>query len=369
MTTPSPFTPKPIKTRVGLHAALCMLAVLTLSHLAGGVAETDKIKRLGGGRYLVSLLEVRPATGLSALRLSGPANLGGHIVVVVGSSDSVRFEINKIVRVESEETAATFMQGIKVTPRQEGGGVMNLDIVTPAKAPWEGSDEGITLDLTITVPPRWDVEIDARYFEYDLRGPFRDVKITTQYGRAKLQDVSRRADVRGEYTSVELADVKGAINVATTYANIDVRRAVSDPDHPVHLENSYGPISVSELVGSIVARTEYAPIRLDRVSLVGMPTRLSGQNVSVDADIAEFGNAKLEIQTSHSPVRLNVPSRLSARLNLSVGMGGTIRTRGLTIQTHENLLGNGRLEGICGAGEGVIDIDVSGPSVIELRGK
>ena len=362
-------TPKLIRTCAGLCLALSTLVVFTLIRPAWGVAEADKIKRLGGGRYLVSLLEVRPATGLSALRLSGPTNLGGHIVVAVGSPDSVRIEINKIVRVESEETAVKFMQDIKVTPRQVGGGVLNLDVVTPANAPWEGSEWGITLDLTITVPPRWDVEIDARYFDYDLRGPFRDVKITTQHGRAKLQDVSRRVDVRGEYTGVELADVKGEINVATTYANVDVRGAVSDPDHPVRLENSYGPISVSELVGSVVAQTEYAPIRLDRVSLVGMPTRLSGENVSVDADIAEFGNAKLEIQTSHSPVKVNVPSRLSARLNLSVGMGGTIRTRGLTIQTHENLLGSGRLEGICGAGEGVIDIDVAGPSVIELRGK
>jgi hypothetical protein len=290
-------------------------------------------------------------------------------VIAVGSPDSVRIEINRIARVESEETAVRFMQDIEVTSRREEGSVLHLDVTTPANALWQGTDWGVTLDLTITLPPSWDVEIDARYFEYDLRGPFRDVKITTQHGRAKLQDVSRRTDVRGEFTGIELVDVEGAVDVATTYADIDVRRAVSDPDHPVRLENSYGLIRVSELVGSLVAQTEYAPIRLERVSLVGMATRLSGENVQVDADIAEFGNAKLEIQTSHAPVRVYVPSRLSARLNLSVGMGGTIRTRGLTIQTHEDLLGSGRLEGVCGSGAGVIDIDVSGPSVIELNGK
>jgi hypothetical protein len=346
-----------------------MLATFTMGRPAWGVAESDKLKRLGGGRYLTSAIEVRPALGSSSLRLSGPSNLGGHIIIVVGAPDSVRVEISKIVRVESEKAAVEVLQDIKVTARQEGSGVFSVDVVTPANAPWEGSEWGITLDLTIVVPPRWDIEIDARYFEYDLRGPFRDVKITTQHGRAKVQDVSRRVDVHGEYTGVELADIKGAIDVATTYANIDVRRVVSDPDHSVRLENSYGPISVTELVGSIVAETEYAPIRLDRISLIGMTTRLSGENVSVDADIAEFGNAKLEIQTSHSHIKVLVPSRLSARLNLSVGVGGTIRTRGLAIQTHEDLLGSGRLEGICGSGEGIIDIDASGPAVIDLRGK
>lgn len=368
MIEPVPSTRRPFGTHAGLSVLMGLLVVLAWCHLSWGVGEADKMKRLGGGRYLLSTVEVLPAAGLSALRINGPSNLGGHIVVVTGGADSIRLEVNKILRVESEETATKIMQDIKVTPRQSAGAV-NLDISTPANAMWQGTDWGITLDMTIEVPEQWDIEIDARYFEYDLRGPFRDVQLTTQHGRAKLQAVSRRTEIRGEYTGIELSDIKGAVDVATTYADLDVRRIVSDPDHPVQLENSSGPITITELVGSVVAQTENAPIRLDRVSLVGAPSRLSGDNVRVEADIAEFGSAKLEIQTSHSPVRVTVPSRLSARLNLSVGTGGTIRTRGLTIQTHEDLLGNGRLEGICGSGEGVIDIDVSGPTVIELIGK
>ncbi|MBI5867435.1 MAG: hypothetical protein HZB43_03965 [candidate division Zixibacteria bacterium] len=346
-----------------------ILAAVSLSRICMAAAEDDKIKRLGGGRYLVSSVQVLDATGISTLRVEGPGNLAGHVVVTADARDSVRIETNRIVRVQSEEMASRFLEEIKVNTRLNESGVLSLEIITPRAAPWEGSEWSVTLDLTITIPPRWDFESDAKFFEYDLRGPFRDVIIMTQHGRAKLQNVSRRVEIHGEYTSIELADIKGAVDVSTTYAKVDVRRVVCDPDRSVQVENSYGPISVSELVGSVVAQTEYAPIRLDRVSLIGQPTRISGENVTVDADIAEFGSAKLDIHTSRSPVKIQVPTSLSARLNLSVGSGGTIRTRGLTIQTHEDLLGNGRLEGICGKGAGVIDIDVSGSSVIELRGK
>ncbi len=345
------------------------LAVVSVGRICLAAADDDKIKRLGGGRYLVSSLQVLDASGVSTLRIEGPGNLAGHVVVTSGARDSIRIETNRIVRVQSEDMALRFLEEIKVNTRLNEGGVLSLEIITPSAAPWEGSEWSVTLDLTIVIPPRWDFESDAKFFEYDLRGPFRDVKILTQHGRARLQDVLRSVQIHGEYTGIELADIKGAVDVSTTYAKVDVRRVVCDPEKSVQVENSYGPISISELVGSVVAQTEYAPIRLDRVSLIGQPTRISGENVTVDADIAEFGSAKLDIQTSRSPVKIQVPASLSARLNLSVGSGGTIRTRGLTIQTHEDLLGSGRLEGICGKGAGVIDIDVSGPSVIELRGK
>jgi hypothetical protein len=54
---------------------------------------------------------------------------------------------------------------------------------------------------------------------------------------------------------------------------------------------------------------------------------------------------------------------------VAVGSTGTIRTSGLEIQTHPNLLGTRRLEGICGSGDGIIDIRSSGPALVEIRGR
>jgi hypothetical protein len=328
----------------------------------------DKIQSLGGGRYLAAEEQSVSARGQETLRLSSPPNLSGHIVMTTDRTDSVVVNINKVLRVESAQIAADLDEEIRVDIASVDK-VVRIDIHTPSGAPWEGSDWGVTLDLEITVPPGWDLDFDTRYFEYDLTGPFRDVRIATEFGRVKLSKVTRQTDVRGSYTGIELADVKGEISARTSYADLDVRRAISEVDHPVRLANSNGSITVVELAGAVVAETEYAPITLDKISLVGSTSRIMGNGAAVDFSIVEFGRARLEIESSYSPVRLQVPSHLSARLNVSVGASGTIRTSGLEIQTHPDLLGHRRLEGTCGKGGGVIDIRATGASLVEIAGR
>jgi hypothetical protein len=351
-----------------LLTAATILMLIALTSDAAGVTGLDKIQSLGGGRYLAVDQKSVPASARGTLMLSTPQNLGGHIVMNAGARDSVVVSINKVLRVESAQIAADLDTEIRVEITRVEEAV-RIDVRTPSGAPWEGTNWGVTLDLEVSVPSGWDLDFDTRYFEYDLTGPFRDVRIVTEFGRIKLGKVTKRTDVRGSYTSIELADVKGEISARTSYADLDVRRAISEVDHPVRLANSNGPITVVELAGALVAETEYAPITLDKISLVGSTSRVMGNGATLDFSIVEFGRARLEIESGNSPVRLQVPSHLSARLNVSVGSSGTIRTRGLEIQTHPDLLGHRRLEGICGGGDGVIDIRATGTSFVELAGR
>ena len=362
----------PSKRRLVLPLPLvlvtCVLAAVLHSGDAAAATGLEKIQSLGGGRFMVSESRAVTAKGLTSLRLSGPNNLSGHVVMVVGGSDSVIVGISKVLRVESEEIAADLDEEIEVQlqPSEE---MMRIDVRTPTGAPWEGSDWGVTLDLTISVPANWDLSFNTRHFEYDLTGPFKDVSITTEFGRVKLSDVTRRVDIRGNYTGIELADIKGAISARTAYADIDVQRAISDVERPAELINTSGSITVKGLAGALIAETHYAPIRLENISLVGSTSRVIGDNAPIELGIVEFGRARLEVESSYAPIEVRVPSHLSARLNISVGDGGTIRTSGLEIQTHPDLLGSTRLEGICGAGGGIIDIRASGSSLVELQGQ
>jgi hypothetical protein len=349
-------------------AAVIILLVSALAPDAVAVTGLDKIQSLGGGRYLAAEEQSVSARGQEMLLLSSPPNLSGHIVMTVQRTDSVVVSINKVLRVESAQIAADLDAEIRVDITRVDK-MVRIDIHTPSGAPWEGTDWGVTLDLEITVPPAWDLDFDTRYFEYDLTGPFRDVRIVTEFGRVKLSKVTRRTDVRGSYTSIELAEVKGEISSRTSYADLDVRQAISEVEHPVRLANSNGAIKVVELAGAVVAETEYAPITLEKISLVGSTSRIMGNGATVNFSIVEFGRARLEIESGNSPVRLQVPSHLSARLNVSVGNSGTIRTSGLEIQTHPDLLGHRRLEGTCGAGDGVIDIRATGASLVEIAGR
>jgi hypothetical protein len=348
--------------------AVVLCGGLLANQNARAATELDKIQSLGRGRYLVTEERSEPARDLDGLTLSGPQNLSGHIVMTVGKPDSVWIKISKVMRVESVEIAAELDGEIDVQLRPRGK-AMRIDIQTPTGAPWEGSNWSVTLDLMIIVPANWILDFDTRHFEYDLEGPFGDVRLITEFGRVKLTDVTRSVDVRGSYTGIELADIRGVLSAKTAYADLAVRRAIPAVDQPARLANDNGPITVTELAGAVIVETRYAPIRMDQLSLVGSTSRVLGESDSIDLNIVAFGDARLDIQSSYAPVTITVPTHLSARLNVTVGKGGTIRTSGLEIQTHPDLLGDRRLEGICGAGEGGIDIRASGMSQVELRGQ
>ncbi|MEW5874679.1 MAG: hypothetical protein AB1752_05805 [Candidatus Zixiibacteriota bacterium] len=344
-----------------------LIVFLTGSDWSYGVAGRDGLQSLGGGRYRSEVLSAVPAKGLSGLKITGSPNIGGQIILTTGPSDSVRAQITEILRGESPEIAAEMEENITVELRPAGN-QLRLSIKTPAGAPWEGTDRGVSVDITMSIPRDWDVDIDARYFEYDMDGPFRDVVINTEFGKVKLNDVTRSTDVRGSYTSIELSDVRGNVAARTSYADLSVRQAIPAADRPVKLGNNSGAITVEELAGAVIAETQYAPIILSEVSLIGGTTRIYCQAAPVDVSINEFGRAQLDIRTSQSPVTLNVPKHLSARMNVQVGRGGTIHAGGLVIQTHADQLSRNRLEGICGNGGGIIDIEATGASMVSIQG-
>jgi len=363
MMRPAPRLPSRFPAIVAASLAIAV-AGLAVPACAQGV----KIQRLGGGRYMTEMVRQISARGLSQLSLTGPSNLGGNITVIARPTDSVRMEMVKIFKAPSEEMAAAWEQEITFD-LSPSGSILQVEVRTRRGAPWEGTNWSARVELTVTVPFNWDLDIKARFFEFDLAGPFSSASVHTEFGRVKLEKVAKRTDVTGSYTGIELADVRGEITARTSYADLEVSGAIPAADKAARLENSFGPITVREFAGAIDAETRNAPISLSEVVLVGSGSSLRGANAPIEAEILEFGDAQLEIRNGNAPVTLKVPRSVSARLNLSVGGGGLIHTDGLTIQTRVDLLRTGHLEGVCGSGQGLIDIDVTGFGQIELAGK
>lgn len=347
------------------------LSALALSALiaTGNVvyAQGVKIQSLGGGRYMTETVREIPIGDMRTLRIIGPENLGGSITVTTGSAQAGELEMLKIFKVGSESEAAAFDRDIQFNIKTLKE-VLELEVLSRINAPWEGKEQSARVEISITIPEGWDFEFRGRFFEMDLPGPFRRADIQTEYGRIKLANVTQKTRVVGNYTGIELSKVKGDIVAQTSYADLIMRDAIPSAERPARLTDINGSIVVEKLAGAVVAESENAPIFLSDVVLLGAGSSLRATNGMIKADISEFGNAELDIQNSNGAVILRVPENLSARLNCSVGTGGSIQTGGLTIQTHANLFGMGRLEGVIGSGKGLIDIDVTGPGQIGIQG-
>jgi hypothetical protein len=349
---------------------LCLSAfALTVLVSTGDVvhAQGVKIQSLGGGRYMTETVREIPIADLSTLRIIGPENLGGSITVTTGSSQAGELEMLKIFKVGSESEAAAFDRDIQFNIKTLKD-VLELEVLSRINAPWEGKEQSARVEISITIPEGWDFEFRGRFFEMDLPGPFRRADIQTEYGRIKLANVTQKTRVVGNYTGIEMSKVKGDIVAQTSYADLIVRDAIPSAERPARLTDFNGSIVIEKLAGAVVAESENAPIFLSDVVLLGAGSSLRATNGMIKADISEFGNAELDIQNTNGAVILRVPQNISARLNCSVGTGGSIQTGGLVIQTHADLFGIGRLEGVVGSGKGLIDIDVTGPGQIGIQG-
>lgn len=353
-------------------AANCLFATLLAIAAAGltnavAWAQDVKIQRLGGGRYMTETVRESPIGGMRTLRITGPENLGGSIVVSTKVTETVRLELRKIFRVASETEAASFERDIQYELTTSGTAI-DLEISTRSGAPWKGNEQTARVEITLTIPPDWDIEIRGRFFEMDLAGPFRRADVETEYGRIKLVNVTQKSRLVGNYTGIEMSNIKGEIVAQTTFADLVLRDAIPSAERPAQLTDKNGSIVVEKLAGAVIAESDNAPIFLSNVVLLGAGSSLRTANGMIKAEISEFGNAELDIRNSNGPVILQLPKSLSARLNCSVGTGGSIQTGGLDIQTHANLLGIGHLEGTIGSGKGVIDIDVTGPGQVGIQG-
>jgi hypothetical protein len=356
-----------ISSRMNSALILSVVATSVLSLTPEAIrAQGVKIQNLGGGRYMTESVREIPIGNSRSLHISGPENLGGSISVRTGAAQSVRLELLKIFKVGSEAEAATLEREIKYELRQSD--VLELEVSTRAGAPWEGKEHPARVELTLTIPADWDLEIRGRFFEMDLAGPFRRTEIQTEYGRIKLTGVTQKTRVVGSYTAIELSKIKGEIVAQTSFSDLVVRDAIPSAERPARLSNVNGSIVVEKLAGAVIAESENAPIFLSDVVLLGAGSSLRARNGMIKADISEFGNAELDIRNDNGAVILRVPKALSARLNCVVGTGGSIHTGGIEVQTHPDLLSVGRLEGIIGSGKGVIDIDVTGPGQIGIQG-
>lgn len=352
-------------TKLSTAAALLTMALLGMWPQSAHT-QSVKIQNLGGGRYMTESVREVPVGNMRALRILGPENLGGSIIVMTGSTQNVRLELRKIFKVGTEAEAATLEREIQYELRPSES--LELEITTRTTAPWEGSEHAARVEITMTVPSGWDLEIRGRFFEMDLDGPFRRTDIQTEYGRIKLTGVTQKTRVVGSYTAIELSQVKGEIVAQTSYADLIVRDAIPSAERPARLSDVNGSIVVEKLAGAVIAESENAPIFLSDVVLLGAGSSLRAKNGMIKADISEFGNAELDIRNDNGAVILRVPKALSARLSCVVGTGGSIHTGGVDVQTHPDLLSVGRLEGIIGTGKGVIDIDVTGPGQIGIQG-
>lgn len=348
-----------------------------------------------------------PTEGKDILEIRTPQNLRCSILVKTHTKNTVDIEYRKWAKAKSLDREKRFVNLIEIQldekSRDEQG--LRLKVLTPTKAPWEGTDYGIGLDLDIKAPENFSIDSHNSNGSIELIGPFKGVEVYNEYGSIEIENVKGELVVKASYSQVKFFDIEGSVLIETQYASINGKDIVIT-DGPGIIETSYGPINLERVkgsvevhtsygaidvsdidagTGSVVLTTSYNPIRAENITgeiicetshgtidmediyLASGMNKIETKYAPVNVTINDINETQLLINNTYSSINAIFESDISAKLLLAVDEGGKIHTQGFSIKPIT--MDKTRLVGIVGDGLSKIELNVDGIGEINIKGK
>ncbi len=347
-----------------------------------------------------------PAGGKTALEIRTPGNLSCEIIVRARSQSTVSVEFETWCKAGSGDCRGySELIDIRLDDEARLPDGLRLRVLTPAKAPWEGTNQGVGVKLLVNVPLNFLVDSKSSFSTVKLTGPLSGAFIGNEYGDVSVSEVNGQVDINTSYSKIELSRIVGTINIeagfsgieasdielrgargsfSTSYAPVELRNIkgsievntsyndikifrVDAGDGDVILRTSYGSISSADVKGELICETSYNTIDLRRLNLSRGENYIETKYSTIDVDIASLDDAQLSINNTYSNINVTLPQNVSAKVSLAVDRGGRIHTRGFPIKPIS--LDRNHLEGIIGDGRSLIEITVDGIGEINLSGR
>lgn len=376
------------------------LSILMMLFVVGGNVYSQQ-PSTGKGILTIS------ADGKTILEILTPQNLKCDILVETHANNTVEVEYDKWAKAKSSKQEKRFIDliEVKLDDNAAAGEGLRLRVLTPIRAPWEGSNYSAGVNFEISVPENFKIESRNSYSAIRLYGPFSDVRVDNEYGPIKVKDVKGRLVVKTSHSEVELSRIEGEISVETSYSGIQASRLIIG-ENPGYFETSYGDILLDDIKGSVeaftsynsitasdidagsgsvvlktsygkigaeningelVCETSYNPIDLGNVSLTHGVNMIETKYSPVNLDIKSIDEAQLFVNNTYGSINISLISDMSARLILNVDEGGRIHTSGFSIKPL--VMERNRLEGIVGDGQAKIELNVNGIGEINIKGR
>ena len=340
----------------------------------------------------------------SILEIRTPQNLNCDIKVETHAKNTVEGEYRMWARAKSSTQEQRFIDliEIQINDRSNKTDGILLRVLTPTRAPWEGTDYGVGVELDILVPDDFMIESHNSYSTIEFIGPFKGVEINNEYGSIKVEDVTGELVVKASYSPVELYKIKGFVSIETRYGGITCQDIIITKGSgvfetsygPIKLVNikgsieaytsydkisannidagsgsvilttSYSPIEAENITGELVCETSYNSINLSNIFLTHGMNKIETKYAPVNVIINDMNESQLLINNTYSSINLSLESNISAKLMLTVDDGGKIHTRGFSIKPLA--MDRNRLVGIVGDGLSKIELNVDGIGEINI---
>lgn len=343
-------------------------------------------------------------SGQSVFEIQGSTNLPGEIRVLSRQTGDVKITFDKWANASSEAESRRFLDLIDFKLQVKDDRVI-FRILSPSHAPWQGKNHSVSVEIFVELPEKMSIEAKSNLMEVEIVGPFQGVdlksgfsavgveriygpvEIITTDGDIKLRAIKGKLRAETQNAKIEardiiipagyavlqsangmikLEDIQGPVEAYTSYAEINAS-SIDAPDGSVVLRTSYAPIEAQNVKGELICETSYGTVRVMDVSINHGHSRFETSYAPIAASFEEVSNCELYIANNYNSIDLSIPRDISAVLVASVGKGGRIHTKNLSLIP--TALDPTRLEALLGGGDSRVEVKVSGIGSINIDGQ
>jgi len=346
------------------------------------------------------------AEGKSVLVFRTPQNINCKIRIYAVENENLKLTYTKWAKAGSDDQQSRFADLIDVQLKQKKhhDDEIELNILSPTMAPWQGTDYSAGVNIDIAVPPNFSIDSRTSNSTVTIEGPFNVAEVYNEFGNVRLAEITEETTVKGSYSDVNLSNIKGYLSVETSNGSITASE-IEIVEGPAFFETSNGAVKLREIMGSVEVHTSYKPIEVEEIDALDgavvlttnyneinvrnasgelvcetthSPITLSGislthgtskietKHAPIYLGLLDINDAQLIINNTYSGIKVELEDNISSRLLVAVDDGGKIHTKHLAIKPIT--INRNRLEGIVGDGLANIELTVDGIGEINIEG-
>ncbi len=329
------------------------------------MSSAEEIIRQGRNRFATHKTELNEKISENRrIRIQSVESLRGKLYITSADVDRAHLEYKKLLRTSEKAEALNYAELIQVTFRDTPSG-LELLFQTLNPSPWSRTDNSATVEGEISLPPDSHIEIDAKYFDIIIEGPFKTVSNTRSFGRLDVSGITEKVELTTSHGNITVKNIRGVISIETESAGIRAEN-IRPLGKPAYFSNDNGDIIISWCEGGLDIHSSYGKIRVDKATLSGGRINIEGNYTPIRLTLDNMDSSVISVTNVNEDIDINVSRPLSASVNLQVDADSEIHVEGIFVKPVA--VEPRRVKFVTGSGDSQISVKISGIGDITLKG-
>lgn len=340
-------------------AGILLIGLLTAALMLG-----DDVLRKDNDVYISesNAVSIKVQEGDNII-VNAAGSLSGQLKIVAGG-ELCTVEYRKKIKAPTESEANSFAEMMTVECNRQKNDVV-VSLRAPASAPWTGTNNSASLDITITVPDTSAITIATAYFDIEAVGPFRECNVTESLSQVSLDNVVGSVDVRVSNRALVLKNIVGKVAATNKYGRIRLHN-IKTGDETATVVNDNGDVHIDGFIGRLEVSTSYGEIVAEKLSLTGSRNRIKNISAPISLAFDSLTSGRLRVNNHYGPIHMEVLGRVDASFICKIGEESAINAEGFDMEP--TLVYDDRLEFDVGDASAEVRLTARGDGNISILG-